>query len=192
MNHPIDRHAFSTDNPETVAAYRQAIADRKAYEERVSSELEAMGAGPHVYLYNPAFAGPEKLVAIGQKGDFIPDGWQLVRRRRLEPCRGQPGEPARRWLAEHQPPDVLCVLEKHGLPRASRIPGGMLGWRAAQPELFEHDGTLWACYMTEPGASGRGFDRNRCTWTPRKLSEFYAAYEAMQAAAEAATTGAAQ
>jgi hypothetical protein len=41
MNHPIDRHAFSTDNPETVAAYRQAIADRKAYEERVSSEFYA-------------------------------------------------------------------------------------------------------------------------------------------------------
>lgn len=68
------------------------------------------------------------------------------------------------------------------MPRASWIPGSGFGWRVVSPQFFEHDGALWVRYAAEPGTGESGFDNDRCTWEPCKLSEFYAALEAVQAA----------
>lgn len=53
-------------------------------------------------------------------------------------------------------------------------------YSTSTPGLFEHDGTLWACYGSEPNENV--FSDGLCTWTPRKLSEFYTALEAHEAA----------
>lgn len=178
-----DQYAYSTDSAEIVAAYRQALADRNAMGKRINEDVKALGAGPRVYHRSGSFAGDkDRITGVEQQGDHVPGGWRVVRGN-LEPRRGKPGDGARQWLAEHQPVDVRHVMEGHGLPRAAWVPrGDAFGWRIVKPALFEHDDTMWACYDGEPGTSGSGFDEQRCTWTPRRLSEFYAAKEAFDAA----------
>lgn len=177
-------HAYSTDGPEIVAAYRQALADRAETGKRISAAIKELGAGPRAYVRSSGFPGyKDRLTAIEQSGDHIPEGWRVVRGN-LEPRRGKPGEAARQWLADHQPVDVRHVMERHGLPRATWIPrDGESGWMISSPKLFEHANTLWACYEGEPGAGGSGFDTDKCTWTPRKLSEFHAALESHEVSA---------
>jgi hypothetical protein len=173
-------HAYSTSSPAALAAYRDVVAARDEFGPRVVADVEALGAGPGIYTHGGAI-GPEEITSLEQKGDHVPDGWRVVRGR-LVPRRGRPGEVARQWLADHQVPDVRHVMTGYGLPRATWVPSGDgLRYRIVGPRLFEHEGTLWACYEGEPGTSQSGFDRERCTWTPRKLSEFYTALEAVQA-----------
>lgn len=170
-------HAYSTDNPEALAAFRDTAAAMRDYLPRLRADIAALGAtNPLVYS---GFGGsPDELVALEPNDTgHIPDGWRIVRGR-LVPRRGKPGEPARQWLAAHQPPDVRHALTFHGLPRCTSIASGS-GFRMGEPTLFEHDGVLWACY---PGKPGEGiFDDQPCTWTPRRLSEFHAAFEAADA-----------
>lgn len=179
-----DMHAYSTDAPEVVQAYRQAVEKRNEFGKWMRTELDALGAGPRVFVRSSGMSGDKQQVtAIEQSGDHIPDGWRIVRGN-LEPRRGKPGEAARRWLAGHQPVDVRHVMEQHGLPRSCWVPATResFSFRVVTPELFEHDGALWACYDTEPGTSDSGFDDKPCTWTPRRLSEFHAAKEAFEEA----------
>lgn len=179
-----EQHAYSTDKPEVVEAYRRAVEKRNAFGKWMRAELDTLGAGPRVFVRSSGMSGDKQQVtAIEQSGDYVPEGWRMVRGN-LEPRRGKPGEVARRWLADHQPVDVRHVMEVYGLPRSCWIPAttGSFSFRIVTPELFEHDGTLWACYDAEPGSSDSGFDDRPCTWTPRKLSEFYAAREAFEAA----------
>lgn len=184
----MTQFAYSTDNPEAVAVYRAAKDDHAGFAAKLRADVEALGAGPKVYVRN-GFGGPNEVTALEQKGDYIPEGWRVVRGN-LEPRRGKPGDAARKWLAGHQPTDVRHVLTKHGLPRNVWVPSPSQGnYRVCAPEIFEHQGVLWALYEAEPGA-GLGFDDSPCTWTPRKLSEFHAAFEAFQesiAAAEQVT-----
>lgn len=177
----ITEHAYSTDAPDVVAAYRQAIADRAATGKRIFAAVDALGAGPRVFVRSSGFPGDRaQLTAVEQRGDHIPEGWRVVRGN-LEPRLGKAGAAAREWIAKHQPVDVRHVMESHGLPRASWVPRDKeFGWTIVTSKLFEHDGTLWTCYEGEPGTGGSGFD-TPCTWTPRKLSEFYAAWEAYEA-----------
>lgn len=188
-----DEHAYSTDNPETVNAYLRAVDQRNAFGKWMRTELDKLGAGPRVFLRGGGFSGDkQRVTAIEQTGDHIPDGWRVVRGN-LEPRRGKPGEAARQWLADHQPVDVRHVMEGHGLPRSSWVSrDGGFGWTIVTPKLFEHDGVLWACYDGEPGTGESGFDTQKCTWTPRKLSEFHAAWEAVQAADAAVTAAGGQ
>lgn len=177
-----DKRAYSTDRPEVVAAYREAKADHPRFAARLRADVEALGAGPRVFLRSGAFGSPQAITALEQRGDHIPDGWRVVRGQ-LEPRRGKPGEQARQWLAAHQPVDVRHVLTQHGLPRDVWVPNPNGGnYRVCAPEIFEHQGVLWALYEAEPGTQEISFDSTRCTWTPRKLSEFHAAFEAFSEA----------
>jgi hypothetical protein len=176
----MEQFAYSTDDPEAVAAFRQAVADRVAFGERVRADCAALGGnkGP---LVQSGVWGKDRIVGLGpDDSGVIPDGWRIVRGR-LEPKRGKPGEAARQWLADHQPPDVRHAMTAHGLPRHSTVPSqpGSFTRRMIQPALFEHEGTLWACYEGKPGDDFDGSDAEGCTWTPRKLSEFYAARESV-------------
>ncbi|MFI1194035.1 hypothetical protein ACH4T9_12370 [Micromonospora sp. NPDC020750] len=183
----MTEHVYSTSNPTIVAAYRKAKADAAEAGKRIAADVKKLGAGPRVFVRTSGFSGiTASLTAIEQQGDHIPEGWRVVRGN-LEPRRGKPGEAARQWLADHQPADVRHVIEQHGLPRAAWIPrGNDFGYRIVAPKLFEHDGTLWASYAAEPGTSDSGFDTERCAWETRKLSEFYAAREAMESAEQTA------
>lgn len=179
--------AYSTSDPEIVAVYRQALADRAEMGKKIAAGVRVLGAGPRVFVRDSGFSGiARSITAVEQQGDHIPDGWRVVGGN-LEPRRGKPGEAARQWLTDHQPVDVRGVMEKHGLPRSCWLPRGReFGWSISRPALFEHDGVLWASYAAEPGTSDSGFDTEKCTWEPRKLSEFHAAREASEAAEQGA------
>jgi hypothetical protein len=180
-------HAYSTDDPNTVNTYLQALAARAEMGKKIAADVKTLGAGPRVFVRDSGFGGHSRsITAIEQQGDHIPDGWRVVRGN-LEPRPGKPGEAARKWLAEHQPVDVRAVMEKHGLPRSCWLPRAKeFGWTISRPDLFEHNGVLWACYAAKPGTSDSGFDTDKCTWTPRKLSEFHAAREAAEEAKKTA------
>lgn len=182
-------YAYTTSAPEIVAAYRQALADAEAQGRKICEGLAAIGAGPEIYVRSSGFPGSKtQFTEIVPVGDAVPEGWRPMKRSgRLEPRRGKPGEKARQWLAEHQPVDVRYVMEQHGLPRASWIAkGNDFNYSITVPHFFEHGGSMWARYQGEPGTSGSGFDNDKCTWDPCKLSAFYAAYEAFQAAEDGA------
>src|SRR5689334_4787977 len=83
--------AYSTDKPEVVAAYRQAKEAHNTFGARMRADVEALGAGPRVFLRGGGFGSPQRITALEQKGDHIPDGWRVVRGQ-LEPRRGKPGE----------------------------------------------------------------------------------------------------
>lgn len=162
---------FSTDDPETVAAWRNVQAEFNASREKTWAEAEKIGKnkGPLVRRS----AGDLDVVGLAADDPQDPPaGWRYVREQ-LEPRRGKPGDEARRWLASVQPPNPRNVMDRHGLPKYF----GFLG----TPGIFEHDGVVWAVYGGKPDGEVGG------QWRPRKLSEFYAAkesYEAAEAAEE--------
>jgi hypothetical protein len=176
----MSSYAYSTDEPEILAAFREAAAAMADYLPRLREEIATIGGAKNPLVFSGMWGSPDELVALEPDGSgVIPDGWRMVRSR-LEPRRGGPGEGARKWLADHQPPDIRHTLAAHGLPRHAYLSSPSGGFRLIPPVLFEHDGSLWACYDGEPG---RGYldDGKPCTWTPRRLSEFHAAKEAREA-----------
>jgi hypothetical protein len=167
--------AYSTSDPGTVSAYRQAIAARADSTSRLTADLVALGAGPKMYGGRGTTGQPGKIASLQRRDDgHVPDGWQVVPGRRIQPRPGPAGDAARTWLAEHQPVDVRHIMAGHGLPRNVWVPDGAGKRRIAEPELFERDGTLWALYEIEPGGAV-DFHDEKCTWTPRTVNEFQAA-----------------
>jgi hypothetical protein len=181
----MTQHAYSTDNPEAVAVYLAAKANQETWRDRVMAALEALGAGPQVYIRNGMFGDPNRIIALEPKGNHVPEGWRLLKRDGLlHPRRGKPGDPARKWLADHQPQDVRHALVAYGLPRNVWVPrSSNFGYRVVAPDIFEHARVLWARYEAEPGKDDSHSEP--CTWTPRKLSEYHAAFEAFQEATAA-------
>lgn len=177
-----EQYAYSTDRPEVLAAWRSASEARQEFGRRLAADCETLGGNTGA-LMNRGVWGRDRIVGLQPDGSgAVPDGWRAVRGR-LEPRRGKPGEAARQWLADHQPPDVRHTLAEHGLPRHSTMPGGpAMTYRLISPVLFELDGTLWVCYEGEPGdalMSGERLDES--IWTLRRLSEFHAAREELEA-----------
>lgn len=178
----MTEYAFSTDNPAALAAWHDSRAARRVFTERITADTVALGGNKGALVRSGIWGSRDELVGLAPDGSgVIPDGWRIVRDR-LEPRRGKAGAGAREWLAAHQPPDVRHALVEHGLPRHSTLSDRDSGsFRLSSPALFEHDGALWACYEGKPGDHVRS-DGTECTWTPRKLSEFHAAREAVEAA----------
>ena len=172
-------YAYSTDDPAAVAAFRETRDAITTFAARLKTDCAALGGNDGAYVRRGIWGSPDEITSLKPDGSGnIPDGWRIVREE-LEPRRGKPGEGARRWLADHQPPDVRQVMMSHGLPRHSVVADGG-GFRHFAPVLFEHEGTLWACYRGRPG-DGFLSDGEECTWQPRRLSEFYAAREGAEA-----------
>lgn len=173
------KYVYSTDNPEAVAAFHAAHKLFNEHGQRVIDDAEKLGNNKGI-LHRSGFGSlPHFVGLIPDDPDNPPAGWRYLKSRdQLEPiARGKAGEPARQWLADHQfPPeaDVREVLTKHGLQRTVSY-GDETGFYMGGPDLLEHDGTLWARY---------GAEAEKCTWQRRKLSEFYAAAEAAELAAE--------
>jgi hypothetical protein len=172
------QHAYSTDNPEIVAAFVAAVQARSAFAARIIADAEALGnnKGP---LRTAGVLGLDRTVGLAPDDpENPPAGWRYMKSlNRLEPvARGKAGEAARAWLAAHQPSpaeDGRAVLEGHGLPRTTGMSAMFSSGTVSTPQIFEHDGTVWALYDRKP--------ERECTWTPRKLSEFHAAREAFEA-----------
>lgn len=170
---------YSTDDPQRLAIYRQAVADRDALNDRLAADLEALSAGPEIYGHSGGQGRADEFTAIGQRGRHLPPGWAAAGRGQLRPIAGPAGDVARQWLADHQPADPRHELAAHGLPRQVwiPIPGEPGEYQITQVELLEHDGVLWARYDAEPGGRTDFYDQP-CTWTRRDPHEYPAAKEA--------------
>jgi hypothetical protein len=169
----VAEHAFSTSDPAIVAAFRETVAGGTAAMDRAVADAKTVGKNKGLMVTRSVFAGIQIVGLAPDDPTDPPDGWRAVRGQ-LEPRRGKPGDGARQWLAAHQPPDLRGVLEKHGLPRHTRMDLEGSDRAMRTPRIFEHDGNVWALY--------RGAPEGDCTWTPRKISEFHAAQEAFEEA----------
>jgi hypothetical protein len=177
-----EQYAYSTNDPAIVAVYRQTRAAMTEFLPRLRVDCAALGGNKGPLVRTGMWGRPDRLVALEPDGSgVIPESWRIVRGR-LEPRRGKPGDTARAWLADHQPPDLRHALTEHGLPRHSTTPAAGQGFthRLIPPALFELDDELWACYEGPPGGVFVA-DDGECTWTPRKLSEYYTARETAEA-----------
>jgi hypothetical protein len=186
---PNDQTAYSCDHHEVVAAYRDARAVFVAAADRTHRDAVAMGC-TGFYGTGQTF-GPASIAGLATDNpDDPPEGWQWsASAGYLKPRRGKAGQVARDWLDDHALPelDARAVLACHGLPRASRDAHDGASYKVMLPDLFEHDGTIWVLYTGTPGAWGGDLDPGVGEqWTPRKLSEFYAAKEAAEAAKQMA------
>lgn len=178
-----ERYVFSTSDPGILAAFYETRDAIKDFSARLKADCEALGGNDGAYVRRGIWGHPDEITALKPDGSgTIPEGWRIVREQ-LEPRRGKPGEAARQWLADHQPPDMRHVMSQQGLPRHSIMPAGD-GFKHYPPTLFEHEGTLWAGYRSKPGDNF--LDTGPCTWTPRKLSEYFAAKAAVLALEESA------
>lgn len=177
-----EQHAYSTDDPAVVAAFTAAIQARCDFSQRVVDDAETLGKNKGVLRMGGVFGRCETVGLAPDDPNDPPEGWTYIRSRdRLEPRRGKAGDAARRWLADHQPPDDAdgrTAMEAHGLPRHTGLDRGFSTGRISTPRIFHHDGTVWALYSGKPDGE--------CTWAPRRLSEYYAAQEAFEASEQAA------
>ncbi len=171
----MNEHAFSTDNPETVAAYRDTNRDIDTTMNKAVADAEKIGKNKGLMVTRSGFNGPRIVGLAELDPNDPPAGWQYTKRAgHLVPGRGKAGAEAQKWLDESKPADIRSVLERHGLPRWAKSSHESASFAFNTPAIFEHDGTLWVLY--------RGHIDGTCTWTPRKLSEYHAAREQFEAA----------
>jgi hypothetical protein len=186
-----DPAAYSTDQPDHVAAYRTAVTHADHQRARIAADMKALGVGTNCHITGGPLSGSDHytITALDPKDDYVPAGWRILQRDgMLHPRRGQAGDAARQWLADHTIVNVIAALYPTGLARAAWVAGTghTFGYRVIPPTVFEQDNTLWALYAAEPGNSDAGLDRGEvCTWTRRPLSDYYLAKERHDAATKA-------
>lgn len=163
-------HAYATDGPEAIAAYRAARAARTEFSSRLLAAAAALGGNIGPVSGPQGFGGPEVIYGLMPDGSgTTPAGWRIVSRgtsKRLEPATGAAGKNAVRWLAAFQPPpevDPLYVLKAHGLAYQSRTRRAGGGHNTHSPIVFEHRGKLWAGYLGQPDGDFPG-EPSGLTW----------------------------
>jgi hypothetical protein len=187
-----DATVFSTDNPEAVTAYLAAVRARREFASLVVASAAQIGKNTGALQQRSPFGGGDSTLGLAADDPADPPvGWVYSKPgERLVPRRGKAGDGARKWLKDHQPPksaDARAALEAHGLPLNDMLgTTGSGSYRFSVPLVFEHEGNLWAMYRGVPGHWCGSGELVLCSWTPRKLSEFYAAKEAFEAAAATA------
>ena len=171
----MTEHAYSTDDPAAVAAFKAATDALADCQRRARESTEELGKNNGPLIYRHPLFGLEVVGLAALDPADPPQGWRYLKTREyLVPRRGAAGDAARKWLADHQPPNLRAIMADHGLPRCSKSDPDSMSYRIMAPKVFEYQGTVWALY--------RGVIDGECSWTPRKLSEFHAAREAAEEA----------
>lgn len=180
----MTEQAFSTSKPETVIAFLVAEAAGIGTVRAIVESAAALGKNKGALRSSGMFG---TTATVGLKPDDIadpPDGWIYSKSKdMLVPRRGKAGNPAREWLDANQPAvNVRAVLhDHHGLPYHDLLGEvDQINRRFNVPQIFHHDGTLWALYQGTPGFWAGGAIEP--TWTRRMLSEYYLAREGRDAA----------
>lgn len=168
------RTAYKTSDPAIVAAWKATAEPIKETGNRAVSEAEAIGKNKGLMIQRSL--DEQRFVGLAPiDPQDPPEGWRLVRGQ-FEPRRGRAGDDARAWLESVQMPSMRAVMNDHGLPKLVFGNG-----RMATPGMFLHDDTIWASYSVAPADDEVG-----PAWEKCRLSEYYAAQEATDAAADAA------
>lgn len=166
MTNDDKQFVFSTDDQETVAAFKEASEAFVAAKRRTIADAAALPNVKAPTIWTSALGDKVQVTGLApvDPAGEVPEGWRyLVSRRRFEPAKGQAGAAARAWLADHQVPadgDVREVMARHGLPKFIEY-GGRTGLVFGKPGIELLGGTLWARF--------EGGEPEGCTWTPRRL-----------------------
>lgn len=166
--------AVKTTDQATVAAWRTTVELARDIGNRAVEQAKRIGKNEGLMirrgLYEQEFVG---LAPVDPSDP--PEGWKYVRGQ-FEPRRGRAGDDARAWLASVQPPSVRKVMADHGLPLVTTFEYGFMG----VPGLVMHNDTVFALYKGGPESDVGP------AWESCRPSEFYAAQEDANAAADAA------
>lgn len=165
--------AYKTSDPAIVGAWK-ATADAIREAGKLAADA-AEQIGKNKGLMIQRSMDEERFVGLAPiDPSDPPEGWRYVRSQ-FEPRRGKAGDAARAWLKSIQRPNMREVLAEHGLPKLTTMKYGFFG----VPGLVLHNNTIYAIYKggpsNEPGPA----------WELCRASEFYAAEEDADAAAEA-------
>ena len=188
-------HAFKHQTPNTPAliAQMEQAQDGLNRAAKASKALAASFPFPVTSRYrrNPfngkhgeTFLIPDRTPQKGQ----IPAGWRFLKTRNtLEPLAGAKGQEARDALVAIQPPSVQPrdVLLKSGMPEYFTKPGPNFNTYMVVPTYFPHEGAIYSLVNVEDLTGDFGIGNPQTfggDWETCPVSEYYAAYEAMEAA----------
>lgn len=164
--------AFKTTDPEIVAAWKRVVETRSAAVARALAEAESIGKNKGFMVQRSL--GDEEFTGLAPiDPEDPPEGWRFVRNQ-FEPRRGKAGDDARAWLKSVQLPNLRNVMHEHGMPKVV-----FANHRMMTPGLLLHNDTIWANFSQDIGDREVGPAWERC-----RLSEYYAAQEAADEAAQ--------
>jgi hypothetical protein len=163
---------YRSEHPDVLAHHDSHVKAFAAWKERVRAVLVELGFAPDrgVWMRDTRVVGVVEI-----NGEPLPDGWRHDRKNpgAIVPARTkQPGKGYGQKLDALKQPD----------PR-NGIPGGMPGRAFQRGALaFMHCGLQefgGAIYVTWPGEPDSSDRIDSEVWKPIKLSEYYAAVEAV-------------
>jgi hypothetical protein len=171
--------AYSSNHPDVLAAYDQAVADREAI--AAARRAYEAGVGGRRLIVQERGLGHNVVKGV-ESLDGDPTSFDGFRRYASNwyhsPDRTKAGKLRKAELDALKMPELVLP----GLP--SMV---MTDHRVLSPGLFCHERTLWASWscapehLEDPQVTRHESDRMDLTlWTRRRLSEFYAAQEAHQ------------
>lgn len=170
----VPKIAYRTTDPAIVAAWVATAEEIRDAGNRAIGEAERIGKNKGLMIQRSM--DEEKFTGLAPLDPTDPPaGWRYVRNQ-FEPRLGKAGEGAREWLASVQLPNMREVLEAYGLPKLTTFKYGFFG----VPGLVYYRDAVYALYKGGP------HDEPGSAWKPCRPSEFYAAQENAEAAAEAA------
>jgi hypothetical protein len=187
----VTQVAYVTRDPDTVAALRATRTATGAFNAQLAADLQVLGRNTGATGYT--FGRPEIVGLKPRDPQDPPDGWKYLRRMScLVPRNGRPGEQARRWLADHQPPPrAVDILGDHGAPTSISMPDGFGRIRICPPAVLITEVTgrtvhlLYEADPAERAAVGRSFssgpDVPDDRWEQEPLSAWHLALEAEEA-----------
>lgn len=169
-------HAFTYDDRTAIDEYLTAQRARQAENQRICDAAEQLGNNLGVAVCrNSKQSSPGRIVGLmAAPHTCPPPGWVRRQDNILVPAERPDGEQARAWLAHNQFSDAantVAVLARHGLPPSADRWDGSLLIGMVTPEVFVHEGRLWAGY--------NGARPDDCRWSPCVLSRYFAAHEKM-------------
>lgn len=166
--------AFKATDQVVIAGWKATAQQIREIGNRAVDEAKSIGKNKGLMIQRSL--DEERFVGLAPLDPTDPpEGWRLVRGQ-FEPRRGKAGDDARAWLESVQLPSLRAVMNHHGLPKVVFGQG-----RMSTPGMFLHNDTVWASYSVPPAEDEVG-----PAWEKCRLSEFYAAQEDANVAADAA------
>lgn len=145
--------AFRSTNEAVLILWEFSVEEQHRFTQRMLAEQHRLGRG--VYRTTNGLCLREEVVGIADEpGMGVPPGWcTRLERDFLRPIDGPAGQPARDWLAAHQPPPAAEErLRVFGLA-AVHIAGDEVFW----PGVELLDDGLYITWGRDTGWTGDGF-----------------------------------
>jgi hypothetical protein len=177
-------YVYRSRSPEVLAAMRAANESVQAYVRATNQVLDDAGAGNYATWRDTSGSRAGRFVGLDiPQDEFPPKGWRMLSKYAV---------PDKRTKAGKQAVAALAAIRHPGDPRHSLI--GMppdvsttIGFTSCGTRFLEDGTALYVWWRIDPAACRESFSRgkfeiDRTLWEPVRLSEYYAAVEAADAA----------